>query len=241
MEELVIKYITWFHFFAVAFGLLMLYFFLKFMERLLNNISFSKSFQQILEKWNKRLLSGYELIVLAVLGSLFVLINPIYHGLLILFVLVFGFTHIRNYFSGRLLKMGNKIRVGSELITGGKDGIISSMDRLGLNLQTNTGVHHLQYNQLIAQGYTLRTGEDVGCYYSLLITPKGDAEYKGNHATRLLDYLITAPYLDWHHKPDIRAVEGSDALKAQILVREENHLQELIALIEEWGYHCKMN
>ena len=43
------------------------------------------------------------------------------------------------------------------------------------------------------------------------------------------------------HKPELFQDEAvANQIDAKVLIKEESHLHELIALIKEWGYHCKL-
>lgn len=240
MEEILTYKASWGNLLVIAIGLLIFYFALQFLRRVVRRAAFLKVFQKPIQNVIRYLLLLYEMLAIVVLSSVFVLINPFYHGALLLIILLIGFPHIKNYVSGRMIKLANQITIGSSIQTDNLEGIVSSMERLGLNLQTKKGIHFLEYDQLLSNGYTILAGEDIGGFYELHITAK-EEESKTNHAVKLLDLLITAPYLDWHHKPEVSARNANpNDLEAKILVREEVHVHELIALIKEWGYECQI-
>lgn len=240
MENILTTKASWGNLLIIAIGLLIFYFALQFLKRLVKRASFLKVFQEPIQNAIRYLLLLYEMLVIIILGSVFVLINPFYHGLLLAVALLINFGHIKNYMSGRMVKFANQITNGSNLQTNGKEGIVSNLRRLGLNLKTKNGIHFIQYGELLTNGYTLLAGEDVGGFYQLKITAP-EEETKTNHANRILDLLITAPYLDWHHKPEIASNNDNPRdIQAKVLVREEVHVHELIAMIKEWGYGCRL-
>jgi len=240
MEDILTDKASWGNLLVIAIGLLIFYFALQFLNKIVRRAAFLKVFQQPIKNVIRYLLQLYEMLAIVILGSVFVLINPFYHGVLFLIILLIGFPHIKNYVSGRMIKLANQITKGSNLQTSNMEGIVSKMERLGLNLKTKQGIHFLEYNKLLSNGYTILAGEDIGGFYQLNITAK-EEETKTNHTVKLLDLLITAPYLDWHHKPEVTAKnDNPNDLEAKILVREEVHVHELVALIKEWGYGCRI-
>lgn len=240
MDYILTTKASWGNLFFIAVGLLVLYFALQFFNRIIRRAAFLRIFQEPIQRVIRYLLLLYEMLAIIILGSVFVLINPFYHGLLLGVILLIGFTHIKNYVSGRMVKLANEIKQGGSLQTGKREGIVAELKRLGLNLKTKEGIHFVQYSKLMSDGYTILAGEDIGGFYELQIIAE-EEETKVNHATRLLDMLITAPYLDWHHKPEVMAkASNPNHLEAKVLVREEVHVHELVALIKEWGYRCRI-
>jgi len=239
MEYILAEKATWGNFFFMALGLLLLYFVLQFVNRILKGSAFLKVFQKPIESSVYRLLLMYEMLVLIILGCIFILINPFYHGILLVVFLTVGFNHIKNYFSGRLIKIGDRIRTGNNIRTGNLEGIVSKMERLGIMLQTKEGIHYLQYNQMLDKGYTMLSGDDIGGIFQLKMTPIEQEEKKVNHIIRVQDLLITTPYLDWHHKPEVVVGATESEIQARVLLREESHLKELMRLIKEWGYEVE--
>jgi hypothetical protein len=231
---------SWGNLLIIAITLLVFYFALQFFNRIVRRAAFLRVFQKPIQRVIRYLLLLYEMLVIIILGSVFIMINPFYHGILLGVILLVAFSHIRNYVSGRMIKMANEIREGGSLQTDKMEGSVAKLRRLGLNLKTKKGIHFIQYSELMSNGYTILAGEDIGGFYELQITAK-EEESKVNHATRLLDLLITAPYLDWHHKPEVTAKsENPNNLEAKVLVREEVHVHELVTLIKEWGYGCRI-
>ena len=82
---------------------------------------------------------------------------------------------------------------------------------------------------------------EIGGFYHLELSPKDTLDNVSSHRVHLLDLFATAPYVDWHHKPEIFQDDVQEnQLEARVLIKEESHLHELVALIKEWGYNCKL-
>ena len=168
------------------------------------------------------------------------LINPVFHGLLLALLIFAGFSPIRNYVTGQIVQSNPNIVVGKRIKVEKLKGMISGIGRLNLQLQTREGLHYINYTKLLSEGYTLISGDEVGGLYQLEIRPL-QTDTKIDQIEHLMDQLATAPYLDWNHKPELRrSTKEPDQINARLLVREESHLHELAALIGEWGYECKV-
>ncbi|MBB4080690.1 hypothetical protein GGR28_003325 [Lewinella aquimaris] len=176
----------------------------------------------------------YEPLTALVLTVIFVFIDPLLHGLLLLIVVVAGFSRLRDYLSGRIVLFNPLIGVGKRMRTDRHKGVISRIGRIGLYLQTGEGLHFINYTTLLTEGFSLITGKDIGGYYQLEMPHPEGISHPLRH---LADQLTTTPYLDRSFKPDL-AFAGKDQqrIHARLSVREEKHLSELLTLFNEWGY-----
>ena len=176
----------------------------------------------------------YQPLTVLVLALIFVFINPVLHGAVLLLLIAAGFSRIRDYLSGRIILFNPLIAVGKRMRTDKSTGVISKISRIGLYLQTGEGLHFVNYSTLLTQGYSLITGKDIGGYYQLHITPPEGAK---EPLQVLADRLTTTPYLDRSFRPEL-AYGGREQqrIDARVSVREELHLTELLALLNEWGY-----
>ncbi len=237
MNQIFANQQSWTSLVAIALGLLGLYFVLLFAVTLL------KRFRPF-GRWQDRLRSGlhylllvYEPLAIVILCSIFVLINPVVHGLILLLLMISGFDFIKNYMNGRLVHADKNLTEGTSIRTNGEEGIITSMDRLGLHLQSRNGRHYISYAKLMANGYTLVSGDEIGGLFHLKLSPAESAAGQ-SHLVKLMDRLSMTPYIDWNHKPELQLIEKSDGpyLDARLLLKDDSHLQDLIALLKEWGY-----
>ncbi len=233
--------ISWGEFLLVALGLAVLYFILFEIQQLTKHSSFSGRYQNRFKELFRQIFVVFELVAMVTLAGVFIWINPLLHGLIIGFIVIGSWTYLRSYINGRWVLFDNAVTEGMELRTADLQGVVSKMDRVKLHLQTSEGLHHLSYNQLLQNGYTLVSGEEIGGFYHLELTPKESLNNVSSHRRHLLDLFATAPYVDWHHKPEIFQDDVQEnQIEAKVLIKEESHLHELIALIKEWGYNCKL-
>lgn len=241
MTEQFLNNFSWWEFFLVAGFLAGIYFVLFEIQQLTKHSSFSGRYQNRFRELFRQIFVVFELLAIVTLVGVFVWINPWLHGLMIGFLVIGSWSYLRSYISGRWIHFENAIVEGIELRTAEKQGIVSKMGRVEMHLQTSEGLHHLSYNRLLEDGYTLVSGEKIGGFYHLELSPKETNTNIYNHRLHLLDLFATAPYVDWHHKPELFQDESvENQLDAKVLIKEESHLHELIALIREWGYNCKL-
>ena len=220
----------------VAIGLVLLYFLLTFARQILKNNNYLGELRLPLLKLIERTLLFYEPLVLLILVSIFVLIRPPLHGLWVVLLIIGGFSHIKNYISGRILQLEQGIAVGNQIKFGGQKGVISKIGRLGLQLKSGKGTHHLNYSKLMSEGFTQSSGEEVGGLHKLKISPKEGINK--NPLVHLKDLMTTTPYLDWNYQPSFTPTEDN-GYQVRVMVREEGHLEDLVRLVEEWGYDCQ--
>ncbi|MEZ4994728.1 MAG: hypothetical protein R2824_30195 [Saprospiraceae bacterium] len=240
MEELFAVRFSWTHLFSMALLLLAVFVALRFLDRLLERAAFLGRWQQPAQNTIRYLSLIFEPLALILLLGIFVMINPVFHGLLLILLFLAAFTHLRNYIAGRIIQLDHHLIRGSRLQMQEIEGVVLEMGRLGMQLQTKEGLYHLTYAQLLSRGYTLISGEEIGGFYQLRLSP-GEVDGKIRHQQHIQNLLVTTPYLDWSHKPELTPLnDPQQSLEIRVLLREEKHLHDLIALIREWGYDCRL-
>lgn len=232
--------ITWINWITVAALLGALFLLLRFLDRRLSRVNFLGKSQEPIQQIIHSLLLIYEPLALIVLGVGFVFINPLFHGLALGLLLLASFSQVRNYFNGRIVLFDKNLKPGIKLSSEKLNGVVSEMGRLGLRLKNSKGLHFINYSNLLDKGYLLHSGEEVGGYYELKMSPiNPDKNLLPNET--VMDLFAAAPYLDWGVKPKITfSKKNQGHLKARISLKEENHLQDLLLLIEEWGYEIEL-
>ena len=238
MEQFLNNNINWADFFVTAVILIAAYFLLQLLQRLVVGLRLPYRYERPAEQFIEYTLLVYEPLVLLILTVTFVLINPVFHGLLVGFLLLIGFNQLRNYAYGRLLQLGGQIKAGKKISVGDQTGIAYAAERFGIRLQTSKGIRFISYQQLFEQGYMIGSGDNVGGFYRLKIRPQKEEDQLKE--IRVMDLLATAPYLNWHHQPETVLSEKSpNQINVRVSVRDERHLQQLINLIEDNGYQCR--
>lgn len=234
--------VSWFEFLAACVGLLLGFFLLRLLNQVIARISFAWADQQHPVRFIlRRLQVIYEPAALLIVAAVFFLVRPISNGLILLLIILATFSHIRNYFSGILLTLQDSLAVGKYIRMDEVQGRVAKMGRLGLRLQTNEGRHYIDYTKLLAQGYALLAGEEIGGLYRMRISLREPEPQARLDPKAFMELLATAPYPEWTHSPEIlRGSVGNHSLETRVLLREEHHLFELTRLIGEWGYQCEI-
>ena len=241
MNNYLISTFTWKEFFLTALLLGFIYFLLYLAREITARFSLFGRFQTRIKNFFKQIYTIYELVALVILAGVFVCIKPGFHGLILFFLGLGSFSYLRSYISGRWIHLDNSITEGVELKIPDLQGVVSKMGRVKMHLQTNEGLHFMSYSQMLRKGYTLVSGDKIGGFYHLELSPKDASKPIKNHRLHLMDLFAGVPYIDWHHKPELFQEENAaDTIDAKVLIKEESHLHELIALIKEWGYDCRL-
>lgn len=235
MDLLLRHYYNWLDLLAAAVILYGVYLLLLLIRDRLTRTKRTGGFRATVHKLVASFLLLYEPISVLVLAMIFLFIDPVTHGVILLLLVLAGFNRIRDYLSGRIVLFNPLVVVGKRMHADKSTGVISRISRVGIYLQTGEGLHFVNYTTLLTEGFSLITGKDIGGFYQLHINTQ---EHNRDEALReLVDRLMTTPYLNRGFRPELTfAGSKEQRIQARISVREEQHLRELLALMEEWGY-----
>lgn len=238
MGKYFINNYTWGDFLLLGLGLFALYLVFQFFYQLLKNTSFLGEIHGQVRQLLYYFLVVFEPLALLIVAGGLVLINPLYYGILVGVFIIVGFVSIRNYLNGIFIRLGNDVAEGNEIRIGNHRGIISEMKRTGVQLRTKEGLHFTAYSQMLRDGYTIISGEDVGGFYHLKIG-RASEEDKLDSPIPIMDLLVMSPYIDWKFRPEIFPINTEPGQhETRVLIREEDHLHELIAVFKENGFSC---
>ena len=240
MEKLLEIKVTWFDLGQTVVLLVIIFFVLHGLIRLLKRVPLFGNYQNTLLSGIRNVLLFFEPLALLLIACYFLFINPLVHGFIIGGLLLIGSSFIRNYLMGKMLQWDNSFSIGKQIGINDSKGIISQISRTGLYLKTGKGAQFLSYEQLYNNGFTVFSGNEAGGYYQLKVKPE-NLEEKIDHQTNLLDALADAPYLNWNYKTEVTPSKNSaEQFLVKVFVKEEHHLNELLQLISGWGYICKI-
>ena len=236
MNENLISQFTWTSFLTLFVGLLALFLLLQAALRLVQRTNVLGRLQSRFSLRLQQFILMYEPAAVFVATGAFVLINPVFHGLLVVLLLLSGFHHLKHYVTGRVIQFNNPFLLGKRMRTGQTEGMIEKMGRLGIMLETSEGLHFINYSNVQTGGYAILSGEEVGGVFQLTI--RGETQDEAiRDPQHLVDQLATSPYVDWYHKPELLPrTNAGEAVQVRIWVQEEGHLYDLLELIKEWGY-----
>ena len=231
---------TWANLFEISIFLVILWFVLLFLKSIAERAPWFDRSKDTVQRIMDVLVLLFEPLAILLLIGVAVFINPFLHGFIALLIFAGGFSHFRNYLSGRIVRFDKNIVTGKSIKTDDVQGIIDTRERLGLKVKISKGIQFIGYANLLKNGYTLLADKEIGGFYSLRITPEENNETK-NHLQYLFDLLVTTPFIDHSFKPEfIETEDKADVISLQVSVREKTQLSELTNLIKERGYLCKI-
>lgn len=220
-------------------ALVLVYVLLFFLRKIIHSLSFLGRLRSLAKRSIDVIFVFYEPICVLILISVFVMIKPAFHGLLVGAIGVLGFSHWRNYFHGRLFMTDRSLQSGRRIRITDHEGIIIKMGRLGIQVRSDDGLHYMPYHTLVSEGFVLSSGDKIGGYYHLNVS-KDEEKMDVSIIEKLTNILISSPYVDGDHKPEIkRSIISENIVEVKLLVKEENHLFDLMTLLEEYGFQSR--
>lgn len=177
----------------------------------------------------------YEPLTLLILLSALIAVKPVIVAPLVIILLVISHKHWRNYISRSVVLINNRVKPQVQLISGQVEGKVIGLRRLGIEIQTQQGIHNISYQSLLDNGYTISEGERISRLYVLdMIIPENS---KSDPSTFLMDHLANTPYIDWKTAPqiEVRGIDN-DKVSLKIVLRDKSHLDEVVSLLHEWRY-----
>ncbi|MGH1334955.1 MAG: hypothetical protein ACRBFS_02430 [Aureispira sp.] len=238
VDTLVSSTATWSFFLMMVVMGILFYLFLLFLSQRISRLSLTFKAEDRWSNYLRQVLLLYELFFVVVMGSLFILLNPPWHGLIVFFLVLITFPLLRNYLIGRLLCFDRDFGTGKRISIGASKGVINHMNRLGIYVNTNDGMQYFNYKQLQKEGFSIVTDSSMEEYCDLNITVSEEHPTNGQ---QLLYQLMGVPYLDSGYKPILIQSEANTIFRIRVLIRKGNHRRELVQLIEGWGYQCQFS
>ena len=177
----------------------------------------------------------YEPLALLLLLSALIAVKPAIVLPIVVILLIISHKHWRNYISRSVVLINNRVKPQVHIISGAVEGKVIGLRRLGVDIQTQKGIHNISYQSLLDNGYTISEGERISRLYILdMIVPENA---RSNPSPFLMDKLANTPYIDWQTAPQIE-VQGidNDKLSLKVVLRDRSHLDEVVSLLHEWRY-----
>jgi hypothetical protein len=196
-------------------------------------------FLQLLENFGRRDLSKrriidylktgvilYKFFAITILILGFISINYITHSLLLLFIGVFGYHHIKNYISGVFMNMNSSLKKGASIVIGSLEGVIERLLLFGMSISTESGEHYLTYRQIEKSGFTIKSGKDSVLRKTIFVKTDLNPE-------AVLDVLFDNPILDLKEQPTVGAGEQPGQLKLQYTLEKGSTNQDFMAFLKK--------
>jgi hypothetical protein len=241
MESIINKYVEfdfgWTSLLLLCLILFVAFIILDYIHWILSHVNLSLSASR--KKWYDWFVDAihdfmmwYEPIVVLIICVGFVLINPIMHGLIVLFIVIFFFSQIRDYISGRFIKVDNNFLEGISIKVGKSKGEITNLKRLGVYLRETDGIKFIPYHQMLNDGYTLISGDNSGSLLKLSISDANNKLTK-KELEKIKDLTILSPYLDKKTVPRFLLNEDDGIIKVNLMLVGEEFKDHYVQMLED--------
>ena len=176
--------------------------------------------------------TAYEPVAIILAIVVLVCVNPLLDGLILIALLVLGWSSIRNYIDGQVLRLSSALREGKEISVAGHTGAVHRMNALALVLRTEDGDRVIPYRTLRQEGFTLSRGARISGIHEYYLSPESEP---AGDATRLRNLLFNCPYLNWRQRPEIRATDAG-RFHVRVMLQSERYADGFLQLVREWDY-----
>ena len=149
MERIQIIQFGWTQLFWISLLLTLIFLLMYFVHRILASVVIIGGWRSVLKEFLSKAIILYEPIALLLIVSIFIVINPGFHGLICLLLIIISIKHLRNYINGKIIRTYRSIQLGRKLNIGQQDGIITDMGRFGLRIRSDEGLHYIPYHTLM--------------------------------------------------------------------------------------------
>jgi hypothetical protein len=156
----------------------------------------------------------------------FISINYITHSLLLLFIGVFGYHHIKNYLAGVILNMNNSLKKGASIVIGPLEGVVERLMLFGMSISTESGEHYINYHQIEKSGFTIKSGKDSELRKPIFLNTSLSTD-------DVLDILFDNPILDLKKQPTVGPGEQPGQLKLQYTLEKGSTNQDFITFLSK--------
>ena len=166
----------------------------------------------------------YKFVATTILILGFISINYITHSLLLIFIGVFGYHHIKNYITGVFLKMDNSLKKGASIVVGSLNGVVERLLPFGMSISTESGEHYLNYYQIENSGFTIKSGKDSVLRKTIFLRTTLSAD-------EVLDILFDNPILDLKEHPSASPDVQPGQLKLQYTLEKGSTNEDFVAFL----------
>ncbi|MBT8219967.1 MAG: hypothetical protein KJP00_09080 [Bacteroidia bacterium] len=183
-------------------------------------------------KFLRRLPDYLEPVIVLMIATYFLSINPIMHLLILAVVFLFGYGQIKDYFTGKSMLYSNELPLRSRIEYGDKIGLIMDRSRFGIHIQTKDGVDFLRYSKLYQDGFKLNTLDTYGGYFEFQV----DANNFGDMSIHdIKEMILQSPYSNILYDTQVNSSVSPGQIQFNVHLRDESHLDDLKLFLKSNG------
>ncbi|MEL6388746.1 MAG: hypothetical protein AAFQ02_01180 [Bacteroidota bacterium] len=226
---------TWSHLLLVLILLFGLGILLRIAHRVLRSTDYLPRYTKRLREAMRIVLIVYEPVALTIMTSLFVLVNPVLHGIITFIILIGSIGIIRSYLSGRVVRWDADLKTSMQITTDDKVGLISNLGRVGIRIKNEKGVQYVSYRKLMDDGYMLSSGDFGGRYHTIYINTDGSTQTHDRTVSEIEELILASPFVE---ADPATAVSHDDetGIKLRVLVRDQQHLTHFMRSLRAKNY-----
>lgn len=220
------KFYTWEGLIFLSILLIAIYWLLKLLTYLLDNLGKRNETSKHTRSWLRWLSLVYTPMAIILLLLNFISINYITHSLLLVAVGIFGYKHFKNYINGIFLKTNPLMSKGTFLQTKNFEGEIKKMLPLGLILNSESGEHFLNYSVIEENGFSVKDSMSSNLRHSIYLESEITED-------QILDILFDNPILSVAESPSIKATNKSNEYVLKYTLETGANTNQLIAFLKQ--------
>ena len=212
---------TWDNFVKVLIGLFIFYWLLKIITLVLLKLSGKIKTKRKVRRWSSDILLIFKPISVLLLLTVFIGINYVIHGILLLIVGIFCFQYIKSYLNGILFKTNPLIDRGRIIISGEYKGEILELMHLGTVLGVSNGKRFIDYSKIQQQGFSI-IKEDEDSLLKTLYLSENVTE------TQVLDILFDNPQVNFLKPPTVKKSTTTGQHILKFTLERGGNLEDLV-------------
>lgn len=167
----------------------------------------------------------YWPIATTILVVTFILIQPVYHGLIVLIILIFGWSYLKEILTGSFIKFSQLFKLDSKYKYGNQSGKLTELSMVGGHFKSPKGVQFLTYSQMLDARLFQVMGESSALDMTIICNNDGSDNFSINH---IQDIIFDCPFVDHFIKPQIKKLDDDSiqfSISTRNLVKEDQVIQ----------------
>lgn len=219
---------TWNDLFKLVLLLVGLYGLLNLIARILIMLSKKIRTKRFLRTVSERALIFYIPLGICSLIAVYVGINFLVHGILVLVVGIIFFPQVRAYLNGILFRSNSFVRVGENILFEDYAGTIERFQAFGVILDGLDGKRFINYTHMYRSGFSVKKKHDDLHHQVLHLTLE-------EKKTDVLDLLFENPLVNLNHLPELKKVSEPNEYKLRFTLEKGATVEELVTFLLQYG------
>ena len=236
--EAKIYHFTWFQFFlfaALGFSAIK---FIGLIKIPRDSMIYNYKIANVIRNYLQKAVISSEPVIIVFLVAVFVSINHLYNGIIVLVSILIFFPNLRDYFVGRILLFNSTIEINQKIKIKEHNGIVRKIGRFGLQIQTKTTKIHIRYTDVYKNNLIV-INENESSSEICILDIKSKKKIKLQELKNsLIEFMATVPFVEHSFKPQLKTDFENGSVTIKILLKKDIPTEHLIKLLEENYFAC---